>query len=98
MRSRSNRKPGHNGDTSAMRDVDVPMQVTYDEEQGYVYLSRRDEQRASAHQVVLDASCGYEGNDQIVLDFDMHWRLVGIEFGDANGSLPGSVLKLVKRG
>jgi uncharacterized protein YuzE len=81
-----------------MRDVDIPMQVTYDQEQGYVYLAGRDESRTSAHQVPLDVTCGYEGPDQIVLDFDRQWRLVGIEFGDADRSLPESLLKRVKRG
>jgi hypothetical protein len=81
-----------------MRDVDIPMQMTYDKKQGYVYLAGRDESRASAHQVLLDGTCGYEGRDQIVLDFDRQWRLVSIEFGDATRSLPESVLKRLKRG
>jgi hypothetical protein len=80
-----------------MRDVDIPMQVTYDKKQGYVFLAGRDQSRASAHQVPLDSGCGYEGSDQIVLDFDRNWRLIGIEFGDANRSLPESVLTRVKR-
>lgn len=79
-----------------MRDVDIPMQVTYDRKQGYVYLAGRDESRASAHQVLLDSTSGYEGRDQIVLDFDKQWRLIGIDFGDVNRSLPESVLSRVK--
>jgi uncharacterized protein YuzE len=46
----------------------------------------------------LDVTCGYEGRGEIVLDFDSDWRLLGIEFGNANLSLPESVLKRVKRG
>ena len=74
------------------------MQVTYDKKQGYVYLAGRDDLRDSSHQVLLSSLCGYEGRDQIILDFDSHWRLVGIDLGDANRSLPESVLKRVKRG
>ena len=54
--------------------------------------------RTTAHQVPLDTPCGYDGDDQIVLDFVRDWRLIGIEVGDASRSLPESVMKRVKRG
>lgn len=78
-----------------MRETDIPMQVTYSQKQGYVYLAGREDVRASAHQVRLDPPA-YQGRDMIVLDFDSSWRLIGIEFGDANRSLPASVLDRVK--
>lgn len=80
-----------------MRQTDIPMRVTYDHKQGYVYLTAPDESSASAHQVPLDENCGYEGRGEIILDFDKSWRLVGIDFGNANRSLPESILRKVKR-
>lgn len=71
-----------------MRETEIPMQVSYSKKQGYVYLAGRDDVRASAHQVRLDSSCGYEGRDMIILDFDEKWRLIGLDFLDANRSLP----------
>ncbi|MHB8695408.1 MAG: hypothetical protein ACYDHH_29625 [Solirubrobacteraceae bacterium] len=79
-----------------MRETDVPMQVKYNKKHGYIHVAGRDDVRASAHQVRLDDSCGYSGRDMIILDFDKSWRLVGIEFLDANRSLPESVLNRVK--
>lgn len=80
-----------------MREAQVPMQVTYDKKHGYVCLASGDYAEASAHQVRLDETCGYEGHNLIVLDLDERWRLIGIELLDANRSLPASILNQVKR-
>ena len=79
-----------------MREADIPMRVTYDKKQGYIYIAGPTDQRASAHQVRLDPPV-YNGRGEIILDFDEDWRLVGIDLGDANRSLPESVLQRVKR-
>ena len=79
-----------------MSERSIPMRVTYDGGAGYVYLVRKGESSASAHQVALDRSCGYSGDDTVVLDFDADWRLVGIEVLDADRSLPRSVMNRVK--
>jgi hypothetical protein len=79
-----------------MRETKIPMQVTYSKKSGYVYIAGPEDVRASAHQVRLDPSCGYEGRDQVILDFDEKWRLIGIDLLDANRSLPESVLQRVK--
>jgi hypothetical protein len=76
-----------------MLEKAIPLRVSYDDGAGYLSLTREDESSASAHTVPLDASCGYEGGDIVVLDFDANWRLIGIEVQAADRSLPESLFR-----